>query len=139
MKSPPTASAESWGRLAAWRAQHRAAAQSSWQKLRAQPLTTGLVWLVIAISFALPSTLLLTLDNLQLVAPDTETSVRLSVLLNLDVPLDEANALRDQLASYADVDAVSVVSQEQALAGLHSKRGCRPCWHRWTAIRYPIR
>ena len=107
MKAPSTSSAESWGRLAAWRAHHRAAAQSSWQKLRAQPLTTGLVWLVIAISFALPSTLLLTLDNLQLVAPDVDTSVRLSVLLNLDVPLDEANILRDQLPSYADVDAVS--------------------------------
>ena len=103
MKAPSTSSAESWGRLAAWRAHHRAAAQSSWQKLRAQPLTTGLVWLVIAISFALPSTLLLTLDNLQLVAPDTDTPVRLSVLLHLDVPLGEANALRDQIANVADV------------------------------------
>ena len=123
MKSPSNSSAESWGRLAAWRAQHRAAAQSSWQKLTAQPLTTGLVWLVIAISFALPSTLLLTLDNLQLVAPDTETSVRLSVLLDLDVPLGEANALRDQIANVADVDAVSVISQEQALAEFAQQTG----------------
>lgn len=123
MKSPTTSSAESWGRLAAWRAQHRAAAKGSWQKLRAQPVTTGLVWLVIAISFALPSTLLLTLHNLQLVAPDVDASARLSVLLSFETPLDEAMTLRDEISSWADVDTVSVISQEQALAEFVEQTG----------------
>ena len=109
MKSPTTSSAESWGRLAAWRAQHRAAAKGSWQKLRAQPVTTGLVWLVIAISFALPSKLLLTLHNLQLVAPDVDASDRLSGLLSLEASLDEAMTLRDEISSWTDVDTVSVI------------------------------
>ena len=130
MKAPSTSSAESWSRLAAWRAQHRAAAQSSWQKLRAQPLTTGLVWLVIAISFALPSTLLLTLDNLQLVAPDTETSVRLSVLHILMCHLVRPTHCRIKLPTSPTL--MRCQSSHGTGAGFHSKRGCRPCC-RWTS------
>jgi cell division transport system permease protein len=78
---------------------------------------------VIAISFALPSTLLLTLHNLQLVAPDVDASARLSVLLSLEASLDEAMTLRDEISSWTDVDTVSVISQEQALAEFVEQTG----------------
>ena len=66
-----------WGAWPAWRAQHRAAASNSWQKLVVQPVVTAVTWLVIAISFALPSTLLLTLDNLSADAGGVDRSPQL--------------------------------------------------------------
>ena len=59
MNSPTGQSAERWTRAAVWRAQHRIAANDSGRKLLQRPVATGLVWLVVAISLALPSALLL--------------------------------------------------------------------------------
>ena len=47
----------------------------------ARPLATGMVWLVVAISLALPGATLLTLDNLRPLVPDLERSAQVSVML----------------------------------------------------------
>ncbi len=74
----------------AWRAQHRAAAVSSWEKLMSRPFSTVLIWLVVAISLSLPNALLLTLDNLGRVAPDLTRGAQLSVMLRSEADLATA-------------------------------------------------
>jgi len=107
---------ERWGPWAAWRAQHRAAANNSWQKLVMQPAVTGVTWLVIAISLALPSTLLLTLDNLSTVARGVDRPSQLSVLLTGDSELAVAEQLQRTLKNWSEIDDVVLLDRELALS-----------------------
>lgn len=104
-----------WGAWPAWRAQHRAAASNSWQKLVVQPVVTAVTWLVIAISLALPSTLLLTLDNLSAVAGGVDRPPQLSVLLTGDSELLVAEQLQRTLQSWPEIDDAVVLDRERAL------------------------
>ncbi len=105
-----------WGRWASWRAQHRAAASNSWQKLVVQPAVTGVTWLVIAISLALPSTLLLTLGNLSAVAGGVDRPPQLSVLLTGDSELPVAEQLQRTLNNWSEIDDVVLLDRELALS-----------------------
>ena len=114
---------EEWGRFAAWRSQHRAAAASSWQKLVSRLAATSMVWLVVAISLALPSVMLLTLDNLRPLAPDLARPAQVSVLLDGQLSLAQAESLRRQLADWASVENVVLVGRDQALATFGEQTG----------------
>ena len=114
---------EEWGRFAAWRSQHRAAAASSWQRLVSRLAATSMVWLVVAISLALPSVMLLTLDNLRPLAPDLARPAQVSVLLDGQLSLAQAESLRRQLADWASVENVVLVGRDQALAAFGEQTG----------------
>ena len=114
---------EEWGRFAAWRAQHRAAATSSWQKLVSRLVATSMVWLVVAISLALPSVLLLTLDNLRPLAPDLARPAQVSVLLDGQLGLAQAESLQRQIATWASVEDVVLVGRDEALASFGEQTG----------------
>ena len=114
---------EEWGRFAAWRSQHRAAAASSWQKLVSRLAATSMVWLVVAISLALPSVMLLTLDNLRPLAPDLARPAQVSVLLDEQLSLAQAESVRRQLADWASVENVVLVGRDQALATFGEQTG----------------
>lgn len=114
---------EEWGRFAAWRAQHRAAAASSWQKLVSRLVATSMVWLVVAISLALPSVLLLTLDNLRPLAPDLGRPAQISVLLDGQLDLAQAESLQRQIAAWASVEDVVLVGRDEALATFGEQTG----------------
>lgn len=114
---------EEWGRFAAWRSQHLAAAASSWQKLVSRLAATSMVWLVVAISLALPSVMLLTLDNLRPLAPDLARPAQVSVLLDGQLSLAQAESLRRQLADWASVENVVLVGRDQALATFGEQTG----------------
>ena len=107
---------EEWSRTAAWRSQHRAAATSSWQKLMARPLLTGMVWMVVAISLALPGAMLLTLDNLRPLVPDLERSAQVSVMLAEELSREQAEALLRELVTLASVEDATLVRRDEALA-----------------------
>ena len=114
---------EEWGRFAAWRAQHRAAANSSWQKLVSRLVATSMIWLVVAISLALPSVLLLTLDNLRPLAPDLARPAQVSVLLDEQLDLAQAESLQRQIATWASVEDVALVGRDEALASFGEQTG----------------
>ena len=116
MSSSARQTREEWSRIAAWRSQHRAAAISSWQKLMARPLATGMVWLVVAISLALPGAMLLTLDNLRPLVPDLEEPAQVSVMLGGELDLEQAEALQRELAAWNSVEDVILVRRDEALA-----------------------
>ena len=54
----------------------------------ARPLATGMVWRVVAISLALPGAMLLTLDNLRPLIPDLEQQAQVSVMLEVELPVE---------------------------------------------------
>ena len=123
MNSPTGQSAERWTRAAVWRAQHRIAANDSGRKLLQRPVATGLVWLVVAISLALPSALLLTVENLRPIVPDLARSAQLSVMLDREADRASAEAVQGQIENWSGVDAVRWVSREQALSEFGEQTG----------------
>ena len=123
MSSPARQTREEWSRTAAWRSQHRAAATISWQKLVTRPLATGMVWMVVAISLALPGAMLLTLDNLRPLIPDLEQPAKVSVMLDGELDLEQAEALQRELAAWDTVEDVTLVRRDEALAAFGEQTG----------------
>jgi len=113
----------SWSRWSAWRSQHRAAARDSWAKLAARPMATAVTWLVVAISLALPGTLLLTLDNLAGVAGSWDDSARISVLLDDTADHAAAEALGDAVEAWPEVVTLALVDKDQALTDFVTQTG----------------
>ena len=123
MSSSARQTREGWSRIAAWRSQHRSAATNSWQKLIAKPLATGMVWLVVAISLALPGAMLLTLDNLRPLVPELERPAQVSVMLAGVLDLEQAEALQRELATWESVEDVTLVRRDEALAVFGEQTG----------------
>lgn len=82
----------------------------------ARPLATGMVWLVVAISLALPGAMLLTLDNLRPLVPDLQRPAQVSVMLDGELNLEQAEALKRELVTWASVEDATLVRRDEALA-----------------------
>ena len=107
----------------AWRAQHRAAAISSWQKLMARPFSTALIWLVVAISLSLPSTLLLTLDHVWRLAPDLSRGAHMSVMLKSELDMAAAQGFERRVRTWAEVIQVDFIPRDRALTEFGEQTG----------------
>lgn len=123
MSAAPEQVREEWGRFAAWRSQHRAAAASSWQKLVSRLVATVMVWLVVAISLALPSVLLLTLDNLRPLVPDLARPAQVSVMLGGQLDFAQAEALRRKIQDWTSVEDVTLIGRDEALTTFGEQTG----------------
>ena len=82
----------------------------------ARPLATGMVWLVVAISLALPGAMLLTLDNLRPLVPDLERPAQVLVMLDGKFNLEQAEALKRELVTWASLEDATLVRRDEALA-----------------------
>lgn len=109
-----------------WLAQHRSAATSSWRKLRARPLSTGMTWLLVALSLALPASLWLTLNNLNAVTAHFERPPQFSLLLTEQTNLVAAAQLQETTASWPEVALVTLLPKEEALAQFTALTGLSP-------------
>ena len=89
----------------------------------ARPLATGMVWLVVAISLALPGAMLLTLDNLRPLVPNLEQPAQVSVMLDGELELEPARALQHDLATWESVEGVTLVRRDEALAVFGEQTG----------------
>ena len=89
----------------------------------ARPLATGMVWLVVAISLALPGAMLLTLDNLRPLVPNLEQPTQVSVMLDGELELEPARALQHDLATWESVEGVTLVRRDEALAVFGEQTG----------------
>ena len=104
-----------WGPMAAWRAQHLIAASSSWHRLMSRPASTALIWMVVAISLALPGVLLLTLENLQRVTADLDNGFQLSVMLNMDATGSDAETIQRAITAWPEIEQVIFLHRDAAL------------------------
>lgn len=112
--------------LIAWRDQHRKAASASATKLIDRPLSSTLIWLVVAVSLALPGLLLVALDHLEAAVSGVDESANVSLLLDTTASRAEAEALKAEIADWPEVARIVLIDRDQALNQLGQDTGLEP-------------
>lgn len=110
-------------RLDAALGHHRASAREAARRLRANPVTTVMTVLVIAVALALPAVLYVVLDNFRALAGHYEGQAQVSVFLARDVDARSRAALADRVRARDDVAAVRVITPDEALAEFRAQSG----------------
>ena len=82
-----------------------------------------MVWLVVAISLALPGAMLLTLDNLRPLVPDLKRPAQVVVMLDRELNLEQAEALKREVVTWVSVEDATLVRREEALATFGEQTG----------------
>lgn len=113
-----------------YRAHHRATLSSSLGKMFGEPIQTLMTVLVIAIALALPSAMLLMLNNVQKIGGDLESSSQITVFVAKPAESEAIEGLALQLEDLKGVISVTYVSAEQALEEFKALSGFG------TALRY---
>lgn len=109
--------------LAAWRLHHGQVARDSLQRLFAQPMASAMTWLVIGIALALPASLYVGLDNIQRLGAAWDSSARLSLYLQIDLPDSAAEALARRLEDDAAIAGTTYTDRASALAEFRELSG----------------
>lgn len=104
------------GRTARWLRDHRRVARDSLIFVSQRFWTSLLVWLLIGIALALPGGLYLVQTSLAVMSASWEGRPGITVYLRVDADVQIGRALRDQLSEDPDVERVSLISAESALA-----------------------
>lgn len=102
---------------------HRKVARDSAQRLWRTPLASLMTWTVMGVALALPVALLLLLASLQGVSAGWESSARVTAYLAMEIPLEQARELQQEIAGDGRVAAVELVDREQALAEFRASSG----------------
>nr|WP_297398547.1 permease-like cell division protein FtsX [uncultured Marinobacter sp.] len=106
-----------------WLTHHRKVARDSARRLWRTPVASLMTWTVMGVALALPVALLLLLTSLQGVSAGWESSARVTAYLNLDVSLEKARGLADDIRADGRVSALELVDREQALAEFRASSG----------------
>ena len=75
-----------------------------------------MIWLVVAISLALPGALLLTLDGVHRVTTDFDRAVQLSVMLETDATLADAKVIQAAITAWPEIERVTFLHRDAALS-----------------------
>ncbi|WP_405225726.1 permease-like cell division protein FtsX [Lentisalinibacter sediminis] len=107
----------------AWLTRHGETAVAALGRLAAQPLSTLLTVLVIAITLALPAGLHLGVKNAARLSGGWESAVDFSVYLDMGTAEEDARRLAGIIESRADVERVEFISAAEALADFKAGSG----------------
>jgi cell division transport system permease protein len=88
-----------------------------------QPLATLMTVAAVAIALALPTALLVVLDNLRTLGGDWQRSAAVSVFLAQDLDEAEGARLRERIAQRPEVAAVALISRAEGLAEFRAYSG----------------
>ncbi|HTK97471.1 MAG TPA: permease-like cell division protein FtsX [Pseudomonadales bacterium] len=118
MSSDPwsIAGSRSTGRAARWMRDHQRVARDSLIFVSQRFWTSALVWLLIGIALALPGGLYLVQTNLAAMSDRWEGRPGITVYLQVDADAQVGRALRDQLSEDPDVERVTLIGADAALA-----------------------
>lgn len=111
------------GRLSGWFTLHFSTAVASLGRLSRQPFASLMIILVIAVTLALPAALHLVIKNAQAISQSWDNALDFSVYLHADVTLEQAQRLADIVAQRADVESVTLISADDALAEFREQSG----------------
>lgn len=111
------------GRLQSWGANHGQVAAKSLSELVDSWASSLMTWLVIGIALALPMLLYLLLANVGGIGGEWQGKPRLSAYLADTVTEAQGVALADEVADRTDVDVVSYISRQDALAEFQAMSG----------------
>ncbi|HEX5340560.1 MAG TPA: permease-like cell division protein FtsX [Gammaproteobacteria bacterium] len=110
-------------RLAAWRLHHRQMLVAGFTRLYRKPVATGMTVAVIAISLALPASLLVLVQNVKQVSGSWQGAARISLFLKQGLA---DQALQKAAAAVRGTDgviAVQTISADQALSEFKARSG----------------
>jgi len=108
---------------AAWLSHHIRGAVASLGRMSRTPLPTGMTVAVIAIALALPSGLYVLTRNLTELSEGWGQTAAISLFLKPGTDVAEARVLADELRARPDLQGVTLISPDEALAELGSYGG----------------
>jgi cell division transport system permease protein len=117
--SPPRSS----GRLASWALLHVSTAIAALGRLARHPMASLMTILVIAVTLALPSAMHLLIKNAQSVSATWDSALDFSIYLQADTSINDARRLADLIQQRADVEQVTLISSDEALAEFRDQSG----------------
>ena len=109
--------------LRAYLDSHRASLIDSLRRLLAQPFGSFLTCLAMGIALSLPMGLALLLDDLERLGGSWQRAAQISVFLELELPENEGQALRQRIAALEAVQDSEWIGPAQALAELQQHAG----------------
>jgi len=98
-----------------YKAHHRETLRASLVKMLHEPMQTVLTVMVIAIALALPASLYLTVDNVQQLGSNFESSAQITVFVNKGAKPEAIEGLEKKLNGMTGVTSVEYISAQQAL------------------------
>ncbi len=102
---------------------HRKVAQDSARRLWRTPLASMMTWAVMGVALALPVALLLLLASVDGVSTGWESRARVTAYLNMNVPLDAARKLAQEIGEDGRIGEVILVDRDQALEEFRASSG----------------
>lgn len=117
--SPPRSS----GPLASWALRHVSTAIAALGRLARHPFASLMTILVIAVTLALPSAMHLLIKNAQSVSATWDSALDFSIYLQADTSINDARRLADLIQQRADVEQVTLISSDEALAEFRDQSG----------------
>jgi cell division transport system permease protein len=111
------------GALRSWGSLHVSTAVAALQRLARQPFASLMTILVIAVTLALPSAMHLLIKNAQSISASWDSALDFSVYLETGTSIDEAQRLADLIQQRADVDQVTLIPSDEALAEFRDQSG----------------
>ena len=111
------------GPLSIWGTRHASTAVSSLGRLARQPFASLMIILVVAVTLALPAAVNVVIKNARSVSGSWDNALDFSVFLDQKLSAGEADGLRQLIGQRADVDAVTLISADDALAEFKQQSG----------------
>ncbi|MCW5589636.1 MAG: permease-like cell division protein FtsX [Legionellales bacterium] len=123
MRSKQHATQQSGSRFLHYFARHRYAGLASFSHLLRTPLSTFLTIMVIAVALALPASLIVMLQNVQVMSSAWDMGSRISLFLNPSLTNQQALAVVGQLRQDPRIEQVTYISPEQGLQEFEQRSG----------------
>jgi cell division transport system permease protein len=118
----PVASRSS-GPLTIWVVRHLSTAIGALGRLARQPFASMMTILVIGVTLALPAALHVLVKNGQAISVSWDNALDFSVYLKADTSISAASRLADIIGQRADVEQVTLIPADQALAEFRLQSG----------------
>lgn len=111
------------GPLATWFGRHATDARASLSRIFRQPFASLMIVLVIGVTLALPAALHLLVKNAAAVSGGWDNALDFSVFLDRSLARDDAERLAELIRQRADVEAVTLISADEALEEFKVRSG----------------
>lgn len=111
------------GKLSGWFTRHLSTAIGALGRLSRQPFASLMTVLVIAVTLALPAAMHLVIKNAQAVSESWDNALDFSIYMKENVTIEQAERLANIVLQRADVESVTLISADDALAEFREQSG----------------
>ncbi len=111
------------GAFSIWLTRHASTSLGALGRLSRQPFASLMIVLVIAVTLALPAAINVIVKNAQSVSGTWNNALDFSVYLKADVSVSDAEGLARLIGQRADVESVSLITADEALAEFKQQSG----------------